>query len=396
MSEPHVSVENATLLFGGSVMSPVPNPYPVYARLRRERPIVALSGWMDTSYLVSRYDDVAAGLKNGELFSPRGNARGIGLVMGRTILEMEGQEHLRHRRIVTPSFSLRALRGEVEREVERTTHHLIDKFERDREADLVGQFTMTFPLRVMAGIMGIPISDFEEFHQWALDLISVADDPGKGFAAAEAIVGYLRPILEERRNAPTTDLLSTLVHAEVEGERLSEEEVLSFLRLLLPAGAETTFRLTGSVLYALLTHREQLEEVLADRSLLDDAIDETLRWESPVQFTSRELTRDFEIDGHVAPKGELAILSVGSANRDERRFEDPDRFDIHRANKSDHVAFGFGEHFCLGSHLARVEARIAVSAMLDRLSALRLDPDVDCRIVGLAFRSPDRLPVRFG
>jgi cytochrome P450 len=391
-----VEYESSRKLFGGSIMSPVPDPYIVYRRLRTEKPVTPMKGWMDASHMVTRYDDVVAGLKDAETFSAKGNARGIGLVIGRTILEMEGGEHLRHRRIVTPAFSLRALRGEVEKQVETITHELIDQFVSEGRADLVPQFTFTFPLRVLARIMGIPISDFEEFHHWALDLISVAQDPKKGFAAAKSIVDYLRPILDERRADPRMDLLSVLVQAEVDGERLTEEEVLSFLRLLLPAGAETTYRLTGSVLHALFTHPEQRDEVEGDPARLDDAIEETLRRESPVQIVSREVTRDVELHGRVIPKGELAILAIGSANRDERHFEDPDAFDLHRENKSDHVAFGFGEHFCLGSHLARMETRIAVAALLDRLPNLRLDPSEESGVVGVAFRSPDRLPVLFG
>lgn len=387
---------NSQALFGGSIMSPVVDPYSVYARLRNERPVVAMKGWMDASHVITRYDDVVAGLKDAETFSARGNARGIGLVIGRTILEMEGAEHVRHRRIVTPAFSPRVLRAEVERQVHAITNELIDQFIADGQADLVSQFTFTFPLRVLARVMGIPIQDFEEFHNWALDLISIASDPEKGFAASKSIVDYLRPILEERRRDPREDLLTVLVNAEVEGDRLSEEEVLGFLRLLLPAGAETTYRLTGSMMYALLTHPEARAEVEANPALLDDVLEETLRWESPVQLVSREATRDVEIDGLRIPSGELAIFSVGSANRDERHFPDPDRFDIHRENKSDHVAFGFGEHFCLGSHLARMETRIAVSTLFQRLPDLRLDESLPCGVVGVAFRSPDRLPVRFG
>lgn len=387
---------NSQELFGGSIMSPVRDPYRVYARLRAEQPVVGMKGWMDPSHMITRYDDVVAGLKDAETFSARGNARGIGLVIGRTILEMEGAEHVRHRRIVTPAFSPRTLRSSVEKQIHEITHELIDRFVDQRRADLVPQFTFTFPLRVLARIMGIPISDFEEFHHWALDLISVAQDPGKGFEAAQKIVDYLRPILEERRNQSRDDLLSVLVRAEVDGDRLTEEEVLGFLRLLLPAGAETTYRLTGSILYALLTHPDQRAELEENPALIDDVIEETLRWESPVQIVSREATRDVELHGTVIPEGELAIFAIGSANRDERRFPDPDRFDLHRANKNDHVAFGFGEHFCLGSHLARMEAKIAVAALLDRLPNLRLDPESSCGVVGVAFRSPDELPVLFG
>jgi cytochrome P450 len=383
-------------LFGGSIMSPIPPPYRVFARLRAERPVLRMKGWMDDSHLVTHYDDVVAGMKDSETFSARGNARGIGIVIGRTILEMEGAEHLRHRRILTPFFSLRALRNNVEKYIEATTHELIDQFVRDGRADLVPQFTFTYPLRVIAHMVGVPIADFETFHHWALALVSVADDPVKAFAAAKSIVDYLRPILEERREKPRDDLMSTLLKAEVEGERLTEEEVLSFLRLLLPAGAETTYRLTGNVLFALLTHPEQRAEVEANLELLPAFIEETLRWDSPVQLVSREATRDVELHGYRIPKGDLVAFSIGSANRDEHQFEDPDRFDLHRANKGDHVSFGLGEHFCLGSHLSRMEARIAAAAMLERLPNLRLDPAQECSIRGFAFRSPDRLPVLFG
>jgi cytochrome P450 len=207
-------------------------------------------------------------------------------------------------------------------------------------------------------------------------------------------VTYLSPLLAQRKDDPTDDLLSKLVHAEVEGNHLTVEEVLSFLRLLLPAGAETTYRLTGSCLYAMLAHPEVYDEVRADRSAIELLIQETLRWESPVQFVSREPSEDVEISGHPVPAGAMMSVVVGSANRDERHYQEPDRFDLHRKN-DDHLAFGFGEHFCAGSHLALLEARMALGALLDRLPDLRLDPDEECHVVGLAFRSPDRLPVRF-
>jgi cytochrome P450 len=390
-----IPTDSATRLFGGNMMSPVPDPYPVYRRLRHERPAITLTGPLGQTTMLTRYGDVCAALKDAATFSSIGNARGIGLVMGRTILEMEGKEHLRQRRLVTPAFSPRALRDGLDGVVERIVHQLVDALARDGSADLVSQFTFTYPLRVMAHIMGLPISDFEQFHHWAIDLLSIADDPQRGFDAAQKIVDYLRPILAERRRAPGDDLLSSLVEAEIEGERLGDEEVLSFLRLLLPAGAETTYRLTGSLIFALLSNPDALAEVRADRAALDLAIEETLRWEAAVQYVSREATRDVEIADTVVPKGQLLMLAVGSANRDETHFADPDRFDIHRKNVSDHVAFGFGEHFCLGSNLARLEARSAVSILLDRLPNLRFAPGADCRIVGLAFRSPDRLPVVF-
>jgi cytochrome P450 len=388
-------METSIELFGGTMMSPVPDPYPVYRRLRDTEPVLPVQGIMGETWLVTRYDDVCAVLRNPTLYSSRGNARGIGIIMGRTILEMEGKEHVRHRNIIAPFFTGRSIRDELPDVVARFAHELIDGFVRDGRADLVAQFTFTFPMRVMAHIIGIPMEDYAQFHHWAIDLISVGDDPPRAFAAAQSIVDYLRPVLERRRQEPTTDLLTRLVQAEVDGQRLTEEEVLGFLRLLLPAGAETTYRLIGSTLFAMLAHPGVLDEVRAHPANVELAIEETLRWESPVQYVSRETTEDAPLGGATIPAGAMLSIAVGSANRDERHYEDPDRFDLHRAN-DDHVAFGFGPHFCAGSHLARLEARTAVRALLERLPNLRLDPGEPCRVVGLAFRSPDRLPVRFG
>jgi len=382
-------------LFGGSMMSPVPDPYPVYARLRAESPVMHFEGPLGPCTMFTRYGDVLAALKDAATFSSKGNARGIGLVMGRTILEMDGQEHLRQRRIVTPAFSPRALRSGLEEVVVRTVNQLIDEFAGDGRAELVQQFTFTFPLRVIAQVLGIPISDFHQFHHWALDLLAISDDPMKGLEAAQKIVDYLRPILEERRREPREDLVSTLLHTEVEGERLTEEEVLGFLRLLLPAGAETTYRLTGSLIFALLSHPAVLEEVRADRTVLPLAIEETLRWESAVQYVSRETAVDTEVAGVALPAGTLLMLAIGSANRDETRFARPDSFEPRREDVSAHLAFGFGEHFCLGSNLARLEATAALTALLDRLPNLRFEPGKASTIVGMAFRSPDHLPVLF-
>ncbi|GIW40354.1 MAG: cytochrome P450 [Candidatus Binatia bacterium] len=380
-------------MFGGSVMSPVPDPYPVYRKLRHESPVILLQTIMGEQYMVTRYDDVFACLKNNAVFSSRSNARGIGVVMGRTILEMDGKEHLRHRALVSPAFLPHSLQKHAPA-ISAIADELIDGFAREGRADLVQQFTFVFPMRVITYIIGVPVEDYHKFHHWALDVIGVADNPERGLESAKKIVDYLRPILERRRREPTDDLLSKLVHAEIEGHRLTEEEVLSFLRLLLPAGADTTYRLLGSALYALLTHRQYLEEVLADPEKIDWAIEETLRWEAPVQYVSREPVEDVEVAGVKIPKGAGVQLAIGSANRDEEHFPDPDRFDLHR-RPTDHLPFGFGQHFCAGSHLAKLEARTALPKLLHRLRNLRLDPSQECRIVGLAFRSPDRLPVLF-
>jgi cytochrome P450 len=381
-------------LFGGTMMSPIVDPYTVYKRLRDDHPAIPVNTLMGVNYMITRYADVEAVLKDGKTFSSRANARGIGIVMGRTILEMEGKEHVRFRNIISPFFSPRAMKAEMPDVVTGVINRTIDAFAGAGSAELVHQFTFTFPMQVMATVIGIPVADYHAFHRMAIDLISVGDDPAKGFQAAQDLVEYLTPLMAQRQAEPTNDLLSKLMHAEVEGTRLTAEEVLGFLRLLLPAGAETTYRLTGSCLYALLTRPEVYEEVRADRSAIDLLIQETLRWESPVQFVSREPTEDVEISGHPVPAGGLLSVVVGSANRDERHYSEPDRFDLHRKN-DDHLAFGFGAHFCAGSHLALLEARTALNALLDRLPNLRLDAEPESTVVGLAFRSPNRLPVTF-
>jgi cytochrome P450 len=381
-------------VFGGDFMSPVADPYSVYRRLRGEEPVLALDLWMGPGYLVSRYDDIRAVLSDPQAYSSRANAAGIGLVMGRTILEMDGREHTRHRGLIAPAFVPKALRGDLPDLIARIVDELIDGFAADGAADLVQQFTATIPIRVIAHVIGIPIEDYATFHAWGLDIIGFTDDPPRGFAAAQNLVEFLKPLIAARRAAPRDDLMSRLVHAEVDGERLGDEEIYSFLRLLLPAGAETTFRLIGNLLYALLAHPSALVAARGDDTALDRAMEEALRWESPVQYAARETTRPTTLAGAALPAGAQILVALGSANRDERRFADPDAFRPER-RPEDHVAFGFGRHFCAGSHLARLEARIAVGTLLRRLPRLRFAPDAPRGIAGLAFRAPSALPVEF-
>jgi len=384
----------STELFGSGDFGALRDPYSVYRRLRRDRPVLPVELFVGTSWFVTRYDDVREALRNDALYSNRSNAKGISLVMGRTIVEMDGREHLRHRNLVTPALAPRALRGDFPALVAEIAHELIDRFARRGSADLVEEFSFVYPLKVFARILGLPDEDWAEVHRWAIDLIGIARDPARGLAASQTLAGYLAPFLAERRAEPRGDLISRLAHAEVEGGRLTDEEVVSFLRLLVVAGAETTYHLIGSALYALLTHPEQLAEVVADPSLVPAALAETLRWESPVQIVTREPLAPVTLSGVDLPEGAGLTLAVGSANRDETHFDAPDRFDIHRP-PGDHVAFGYGKHYCAGSRLAELEARVALEVLFERLPDLRLEPGTECAIVGLAFRGPDRLPVRF-
>ena len=277
--------------FGGHFMSPVADPYSAYARLRAHEPVKLLDLWMGPGYVVTRYEDVRTVCTDPATFSSHSNANGIGLVMGRTILEMDGKEHTKHRGIIAPAFVPKALRSDLPELIGTIVHELIDGFAGDGAAELVAQFTATIPIRVIAHVIGIPMQDYKTFHHWGLDIIGFTDDPPRGYAAAQGLVEFLRPLLARRRAEPAGDLISRLAHAEVDGERLTDEEIFSFLRLLLPAGAETTFRLIGNLLYALLDNPAALDEVRCDRAKIDWAIEETLRWEAPVQYASRETAR---------------------------------------------------------------------------------------------------------
>lgn len=381
-------------VFGGDFMSPVGDPYAAYRRLRDADPVPRLDLWMGPGWMVTRYDDARAVLTDPLCYSSRANANGIGLVMGRTILEMDGREHNRQRGIIAPAFVPKALRGDLPELIGRIAEERIDAFAADGAAELVAQFTSTIPIRVIAHLIGIPMEEYATFQAWGLDIIGFTDDPPRGFAAAQNLVAFLAPLLAERRAAPRDDLMSRLAHAEVDGERLGDEEIYGFLRLLLPAGAETTFRLIGTLLHALLTHPAALAAVRADDAYLDWAIEEALRWESPVQYAARETTRPVTLGGVDLPAAAPLLVALGSANRDERRFATPDAFQLER-RPVDHLAFGYGRHFCAGSHLARLEARLAVRALLRRFPRLRLAPDATQGIVGLAFRSPSALPVVF-
>jgi cytochrome P450 len=241
----------------------------------------------------------------------------------------------------------------------------------------------------------VPLEDYDQFQVWADDINFGPRDPKRSKAASQAITAYLEPIVDARRRHPTDDLLSDLVTAEIDGHTLDDDHLYGFLRLLIPAGAETTFRMFGNSLVGLLTHPDALAEVSADRGLIPSVIEETLRWETSVTMVNREATTDTEIAGCPIPNGAGILALVGSANRDEAHYDDADEWDLHRPPKP-HVAFGTGIHQCLGMHLARLELRIGLNAVLDRLPSLRADPAFPPPTInGLPFRSPPVLHVLF-
>jgi cytochrome P450 len=341
------------------------------------------------------YDECQMVLTHPDTFSSSIYEHIMGPVMGRTLLELQGAEHRASRALVSPSFRTTLLERWRSELVQVVVDELIDRFAPRGRAELVREFTFAFPVQVIARIMGLPRADYPRFQRLSIELLNVVYDWERGIAASAALKEYLGGILAQRRRAPQDDLISTLAESEIDGERLSDDEIFAFLLLILPAGVETTYRASGNLLVALLTEPALLEAVRSDHALVRSALEEALRWEPPITSVMRVAARDCELGGITIPAGTNVNVSVASANRDPTRYRDPDRFDLARKNIA-HLTFGGGPHLCLGMHLARMEATVAITALLDRLPELRLDPTAPKpRIVGVAFRSPTALPVEF-
>jgi cytochrome P450 len=341
------------------------------------------------------FDEVVQVLRDHTTYSSTVYADVTEVVMGRTILQMDEPEHRKIRDLVASSFRSKMLERWEEGLVAVVVNELVDTFVERGRSDLVRDVTFNFPVQVIARILGLPRTDYPRFQRWALELTSVATNWERGVAASAALRDYFAEVMEERRAQPGDDLISDLVRAEVDGEHLSDEEIFSFLRLLLPAGVETTYRASGSLLFALLNDQAQMDALYHDRSLFPQAFEEVVRWEPPVTVILRRAMADTELAGVAIEAGADVALLIGAANRDERKYTEPDRYDMFRSQRQ-HVGFGFGVHVCLGMHLARMESRIAINTLFDRLGPLTLDPEADPpHIEGLAFRSPLSLPVVF-
>jgi cytochrome P450 len=380
---------------GGAVDIDGGDIYGFWAVCRRDDPVMAIEGLGTEMRMVTRFTDVDDVLRDAERFPSRINADTMGPVMGTVILAMDGEEHRRYRNLVARAFRPSALVRWEDELIAPTIHRLIDTVADRGRADLVADVVSRFPVQVIAGVLGVPTEDYELFQRWGLEISQGPEDYDVSKAASRAMREYLTPLVEERKTNPGDDLVSDIVTAEIDGERLSDEHIYGFLRLLLPAGAETTFRALGNCLLALLSDPPVLARVGADRSLLDAVIEETLRWETSVTMVNRETACPVEIAGVTIPPGVSVVCATGSANHDETRYDHPEVWDLDRPPVA-HLAFGTGRHQCLGMHLARLELRVGLSAILDRLPGLRLDPEAGpVHIEGLAFRSPPRLDVLF-
>jgi cytochrome P450 len=386
----------------------VQDPYPDFVEMRRQGPITPADvrqllgldadaeldlGDAPRLFTVSSFDAVQEVLRDGVRFSSSGYEEVMGAVMGHTILMMDEPEHHAYRSLIQQAFTRKEMdrwEGDL---VVPIVDELIDAFVHDGRADLVTQLLFPFPVNVIAGLLGLPREDLPQFHRWTVELISVSIDIGIALGASAKLRDYLLAFIPERRHGDGRDMISVLAQASNDGQQLTDDEIVAFCRLLLPAGAETTYRSSSNLLFGLLTHPDQLDAVRADRALLPQAIEEGLRWEPPLLTIMRTSATDTEVCGVAVPKDSVMVVNLGAANHDDARWPDAEAFDIFRDPKP-HIGFAFGPHMCLGMHLARMETRAAINRVFDRLPNLRLDVDADAPyITGMTFRAPPRLPV---
>ncbi|MGB6206078.1 cytochrome P450 [Mycobacterium sp.] len=380
------------------------DPYPYFAKKRSEAgvfhgTVVDYSKTPESlrpknSFAAMSFDAVNKAFRDGQVFSSTYYDNTIGLFIGPTILAMGGKKHREHRNLVSAAFKSKALARWEPEVVRPICNALIDEFIDAGEADLVRNFTFEFPTRVIAKLLGLPAEDLPEFRRRAVQLINYTIKYERAFEASAALKDYFLDQIEQRKAKPTDDVIGDLVTAEIDGEKLSDEAIYSFLRLLLPAGLETTYRSSGNLLFLLLTHPEQFDAVRADHDLIAPAIEEGLRFETPLTTVQRFATEDTELEGITIPARSAVDLCIGSANHDEQRWERAQDFDIFRKHVP-HISFAAGEHTCLGLHLARMETRVALECLLDRVTNINLVTDDDPHIFGQPFRSPNALPVTF-
>ena len=392
----------------GAAWGDILDPYPILARYRREKsvhpieyrkiftdlPDPTLSNY--ETYSVFSYDDVLEVLTHPEIYTNTILLKNLGVAFGNTIVVMDPPEHTRYRRIFQKAFLPNIVRKWGDEIIDPAIAQLFEKFETSGKADLVQDFTLHYPFHIIYKQLGLPPEDGRTFHKLAITQLFWITDPERTEEAGRKLRSFFGTLLDKRRKEPGDDLISLLATAEIDGEHLPNDNVVSFLRQLINAAGDTTYRTTGTLLMCLLNNPDQLEAVRNDRSLIPAAIEEALRWDGPVIMNWRAAKKDVTLGGVDIPSGSVINIVQGSANRDETKFEDPDRFDIFRAQANRHFGFATGPHVCIGQHLARLEMERALTAILDRLPNLRLDPHLPPPASrGFHLRTPDHLHVAF-
>jgi cytochrome P450 len=392
------------------ILSPefMADPYAAYRIMREHAPLF----WHEAtqSYVISRYEDVKHAFRD-EVFTTANYDWQLEPVHGRTILQLSGREHAVRRALVAPAFRGNELQDKFLPVIDRNSRDLIDGFRETGTADLVADYATRFPVNVIADMLGLDKSDHPRFHRWYTSIIAflgnLSQDPdvtAAGLQTQEEFAAYMIPIIRERRDHLGDDLLSALCSAEIDGTRMSDEDIKAFCSLLLAAGGETTDKAIASIFANLLQHPDQLAAVQQDHGLIPQAFAETLRYSPPVHMIMRQPAEDVFIAGGKIPAGSTVTCLIGSANRDERQYADAGSFNIFRDDlktssafsaAADHLAFALGRHFCVGALLAKTEVEVGVAQLLDALPDVRLPDGFVPTEKGVFTRGPATLPVLF-
>ena len=385
------------------------NPYPVLKRFREEQPI--FFSRLFGAHMVTRYDDCVEMLRNPAVSADRRTTPLVRAVrwlsrkqpefsafFSRNLLMLEGPDHKRLRGLVAKAFTRRRVLA-LRPRLESIADDLLDRGSTGSEMELVSEFAYPFPLSAIAELLGVPREDHALFRDCTaglaqlLDPLHGSDGAEPMYRAARELFAYFRPLLAERRANPRGDLISAMIEAEDGTGALTEDDLLSLCVLLLAAGHETTANLISNSVIALLRNPEQRIRLTENPALLPSAVEEFLRFDSPVQFTDRAIVEDVEIGGHHFRKGALVGIALSSANRDPEQFENPDQLDITR-NPNPHIALSHGNHFCLGAQLARMEAEIAIGALLRHFPNFDGHPDEVQWRRSMLLRGPVAVPIK--
>ena len=374
------------------------DPYPVYARLRAEAPLYRNAEF--DFWALSRHADVLGAFRNVDGFS---NAFGVSLDPSAfgpdahrfmSFLALDPPRHTRMRSLVGKGFTPTKVAQMEDRIRAIAVEHLEPALERG-SFDFIGDFAGKFPMDVISDLVGVDRADRPEIRRLADLLVhredGVFDVPPAGMEAALTLLGYYQAMVDDRRRTPRDDLTSSLMAAEIDGDRLTDEEIIGFLFLMVVAGNETTTKLLGNAWYWGWRHPDQASVPFADPGRVPDWVDETLRFDTSSQMLLRVARTPLELYGTTVPEGDRILLLVGSANRDEAVFPDPDRYDLDR-DTSKLVSFGSGRHFCMGAPLARLEARIGLTELVDRVASYDVDPDGIERVHSINVRGLAALP----
>jgi cytochrome P450 len=385
----------------------LPDPYPLLAGLREASPFAEFDG---AFVVAGRHADIAAVLRDPNASSERNRSRLPGATARRennrpSFLSLDPPDHTRLRRLVSKAFTPRRI-ALLEPRIRQITSELLAGAAPAGQLEVVSQLAYPLPVRIISELLGVPVEDHPRFAGWSARLAHSLQ-PGFGLSQDEAVsraelaqaagdefAAYFRGLIAIRRRQPEQDLLSAMVAAEDEGEMLTEDELIATCILLLVAGHETTVGLISNAILALLRHPDQLALLIADPGLAASAVEETLRYDAPVQMTGRVAKGPMQVGGLTADTGALVLLLLAAAGRDPAMYPDPDRFDIRRGAAS-HLAFAAGPHFCLGAPLARLEATVAVRAFATGLVHPELDEDLLAYKPNLNLRGPEQLVVRF-